>query len=90
MKYDGKYLYIDEEGNMRHKWRNALKSDGDTVDKQSYILPGVYDGLWGGYELVVIFDNEKKSEPIKTIDGVRCINCPVKVIVMQDGTIHIE
>jgi len=83
-------MYIDDEGCMRNSYRGDIKYHGDTVDKQPYLLPGVYDGLWSAYSLVVIFENEKTSEPIKTIDGVRGINCAVKVVVMDDGTIHID
>ena len=90
LEYSGKYLYIDADGNMRHKWRDTLKPEGDTVLKQPYILPGVYDGLWSAYSLEVIFDNKKRSDPIETRDGVRGINCPVTVIVMNDGTVHVE
>ena len=90
MKYDGKYLYIDDENNVRRKYNDQIKTTGDTVEKQPFILPGIYDGLWSAYTLVIIFANGNKSENIKTIDGIRGINCSVKVIVTDDGTIHID
>lgn len=90
MIYDGKYLYIDDENNVRKKYDNKIKTTVDTVEKQPFILPGVYDGLWSAYTLVIIFENGNKSEGIKTIEGIRGINCDVKVIVTDDGTIHID
>jgi len=84
-------MYIDDDGVMRYVLSlNNKPARPGTVEKQPYILPGVYDGLWSGYSLVIIFSNGKKSDPIKTIDGVRGIDCATKVIVMYDGTVFLD
>jgi hypothetical protein len=89
MEYQGKHIYLDSDGVMKYIM-NDKPVKGDAEEKQPFILPGIYDGLWGAYYLEIIFDNEKKSEPIKTIEGVRGMNCSVKVIVTNDGTIFLE
>jgi hypothetical protein len=50
------------------------------VDKIPF---GVYDGLWGGYIVQVIINNKKYE--LKTENGVRGMNIPVKVISNADG-----
>lgn len=89
LSYTSSHMYINDDGVMVYCMNNRPVKPG-TVEKQPYILPGVYDGLWGGYSLVIIFNNGKKSDPIKTIDGVRGIDCATKVIVMHDGTVFLD
>lgn len=89
LSYSSKIMYINDDGVMVYCLNNSPVKP-DTVEKQPFILPGVYDGLWSGYNLVIIFTNGMKCDPIRTINGVRGINCATKVIVMPDGTVFLD
>lgn len=87
--YIGKYIYIDADNKVRSLMNDRLV-ECSTEEKQPLIIPGVYDGLWSAYYLEIIFKNGNKSESIKTIEGVRGMNCEVKVIVTNDGSVYID
>jgi hypothetical protein len=65
LSYNSKHMYIDDDGVMRYVLSlNNKPARPGMVEKQPYILPGVYDGLWSAYYVVIIFANGNKSEPI--------------------------
>lgn len=49
---------------------------------------GVYKALWSGYTLTILSNKNEEMAVIETIDGVRGINCPVKVEV-EDGIVTV-
>jgi hypothetical protein len=54
------------------------------------IPDGTYDALWSGYVLDILFPlTNDRYASVKTIDGVRGINCPVKVIVIEGDVYEI-
>lgn len=61
-----------------------------SVDKHPKIKQGLYKGLWSGYSLVIILDDETKTEPIKTDEGVRGNNCDCDVYVNLEGEITVQ
>lgn len=61
-----------------------------SIEKQPFILPGEYQGLWSAWFVEIIFHNGKKSEPIKVDGGVRGINCKCKVTVDNEGNVYVE
>jgi hypothetical protein len=54
------------------------------------IIPGVYDGLWSGYKVEVIFKNGNKSEAFEVNEGIRCVNCKCEVEIKEDGYAYIS
>lgn len=61
-----------------------------SLEKEPYIIPGEYDGLWSGYYVNVIFHNGNKSHDIKVNEGVRGMNCKCKVIVDKEGQVYVN
>jgi len=51
------------------------------------ISNGEYNALWSGYSLDILSSNKTMLSTIKTIDGVRGINCRVRVEVI-DGYVY--
>ncbi len=49
---------------------------------------GVYKGMWNGY--YISFDIHGETWTAKTEDGLRGINVPCTVIVLEDGSIEVE
>ena len=48
------------------------------------IEDGIYDGLWSAYSLDILSETTGVLLcRIKTIDGVKGINCPVKLIIIN-------
>ena len=61
---------------------------GKSLNPHNAIIPGVYDALWSAYFIEIIFDNGRKSGKIEMNQGVRGINCKVKVEVGSDGYVR--
>ena len=61
-----------------------------SLSKEKEEIPnGIYDALWSGYSLDILSNyNSNIISTIKTIDGVRGINCRVKVEIV-DGDVYI-
>ena len=54
-----------------------------TKSVETVELPnGLYSGSWGGY-VVTITNTEHKGYEFKTNVGVRCMACPVTVMVID-------
>lgn len=51
------------------------------------IVDGSYNSLWGGYQLDILSSDGGILVSIPTIDGVRGMNCPTKVEVI-DGYVY--
>jgi hypothetical protein len=61
-----------------------------SLEPQTIITPGSYDGLWSAYYVEIIFDNKRKSGKIKLNNGVRGMNIPCKVVVTEDGWVLVD
>jgi hypothetical protein len=68
----------------------AIGDMSRSIELQPMIIPGIYDGLWSAYYVVIIFDNGNKSEKIKLNQGVRGINIDCVVIVDENGQVYVE
>ena len=61
-----------------------------SLEKHSMLLPGVYDGIWSAYSVVIIFPNGNKSGHIKLNNGIRGVNCSCIVTVDEEGWVYIK
>lgn len=60
-------------------WYGRSKTD-EEVD----VPDGYYDGVWGGYVVEIQhlkIKGKASSISFRTIEGIRCMQCPVKIIV---------
>jgi hypothetical protein len=60
--------------------------NGITVENVN-INDGIYDGLWSAYELKILGPRDIVLATLKTIEGVRGINCPVKLNI-KNGVVY--
>ena len=59
-----------------------------SLEKESMLIPGIYDALWCAYYVKILFHNGNKSHDIKLNNGVRgIIKC--KVLVDDEGWVHV-
>jgi hypothetical protein len=80
-------IVLSEEG------FNQLLNDestpiNDATEKVS-LRDGDYDGIQGGYTLHILDENNHPLITVTTVNGIRCVNCPVKVTI-KDGNVQIH
>ena len=51
---------------------------------------GEYDALWGGYVLTILDKDKTELLKVKTITGIRCIDCSVTVKITNGDVEIIE
>ena len=68
----------------------AFTKMAKSLEAHSIITPGTYEGRWTAYYVEVLFENGRKSGKIKLDGGVRGFNIECKVLVDDDGYLHVK
>jgi len=60
-----------------------------SLEKEPMLIPGIYDALWTAYYVKILFRNGNRSHGIKLNNGVRGVNIECRVLVDDEGWVHV-
>ena len=66
---------------------SKIKSVELPLNSLSDLPNGTYNGVWGGYEVVIRVGNV--SYKLYTEQGIKCVNCPCTIAIFNGtGTVN--